>query len=319
MYIGALSDFFYKPKDFLINLPKFKQRQEFSYLNINNRIFRINNITGSITLMNNPKYQHLTKSDKSYKNKAEYKSRNSGMNFTMSNTSKTKETKITDYSNRTMDNTTIKNNELKKIINNHRTKIKKIPILDLINTTKIKSIKYVERAFKNQIFPYYNKTPKKLKKPEIIFGQKINNETIPNKKRINHFITNDKNDKNEKNSFLTIYKQHYNNINNEGNNNKIYFEEKNDNLMMKAFKNQILKERVVKDLKKKYQFYDNKKSVAIQIPNLSPKNFEFYNGYTISDIKKGSNNYHKLFFRYLNKHKHEESNENQKKLLTDLE
>ena len=319
MYIGALSDFFYKPKDFLINLPKFKQRQEFSYLNINNRIFRINNITGSITLLNNPKYGHLTKNDKSYKNKAEYKSRNSGMNFTMSNTSKTKETKITDYSNRTMDNTTIKNNELKKIINNHRTKIKKIPILDLINTTKIKSIKYVERAFKNQIFPYYNKTPKKLKKPEIIFGHKINNETIPNKKRINHLITNDKNDKNEKNSFLTIYRQHYNNINNEGNNNKIYFEEKNDNLMMKAFKNQILKERVVKDLKKKYQFYDNKKSVAIQIPNLSPKNFEFYNGYTISGIKKGSNNYHKLFFRYLNKHKHEESNENQKKLLTDLE
>lgn len=328
MYIGTLSDFFYKPKDFFINLPKFKQRQEITYLNINNRIFRINNITGNITLVNTHKKQSITINDKSFKNKAEYKSRNSCL-YTIDNTSKTKETKMSEYANKTINNTTIKNNELNKLRNNniktsYKTKINKIPIFNLINASKtaykinppkIKSIKTVEETFKKQIFPYYNKSPKKMKKPEIIFGQKLKaiNETIPNKKKINQFLTNDKN------SFLTIYKQHYNNINNEGNNNKIYFETKNDNVVMKAFKEQILKEKIVKELKNKFKFFTDRKNEGIQIPNLSPRNFEFYNGYSMSDSKRGGNNYHKLFFKYINKHKNEERNENCKKIMTDLE
>ena len=322
MYIGTLSDFFYKPKDFLLNLPKFKQRQEITYLNINNRIFRINNITGNITLVNNPKYQYLTITSKSLKEKQEYKSRNSAFNYTMNNTSKTKETKTNDYTNRTLDNTSIKNKEIKKPKKLLKTKIKKIPILNLINATKtshkinmpkIKSIRYVEETFKKQIFPYYNKIPKKIKKPEIIFGQKLINETIPNKKKINQLTSNDKN------VFLTIYRQHFNNINNDGNNNRIYFEEKNDNYIMKTFKEQIFKEKIMKELKNQFKFYENKKNEAIQINNLSPKNFEFYNGYTVFDDIKERNNYQKSFFRYVNKHKFEENNENHNKILNDFD
>lgn len=318
MYVGTLSDFFYKPKDFLLNLPKFKQKQEITYLSMNNRIFKINNITGNITLVNNSKNQNLSLNEKSSKEKPENKSRNSNIDFLMNNTSKTKETKFNDYSNRTLDNTSLKKNHKKKPKNLFKSKIKKIPILNLINATKtsdkittpkIKSIKYVEENFKKQIFPYYNKTPKKLTKPEIFFGQKIINETIPNKKKINQLISKDKN------AFLTIYRQHYNNINNEGNNNRIYFEEKNDNCIMKAFKEQILKEKLMKELKSQFKFYENKKNEAVQIPNLSLKNFEFYNGYNISDNKKERNNYQKSFFRYVNKHKFEENNANKDKIL----
>ena len=78
---------------------------------------------------------------------------------------------------------------------------------------------------------------------------------------------------------------------------------------MKAFKEQILKEKVEKELKSKFKFYNGGKEHVLKIPNLSPKNFEFYDRYSISDTKREGNNYHKLFFRYVNKHKFEESQE----------
>ena len=325
MYVGALSDFFYKPKDFLINLPKFKHKQneEVTHLNIKNRIFRVNNKTGSILLIGNSKEHPLTIFENAI---MDNKSRNDNLDnkyLTMNSTSRTKESKNLDHANKTINNTSFKNNEMKNLFKNDITikktknknkfKIKKIPILNIINLQKtpypqkipkIKSIKSVEETFKKQIiFPYYNKTPKKIKKPNIVFGQKINNEFIPNKKRIN----NDINFKKEKNSFLTIYRHHFININNEGNNDKIYYETKNDNLLMKTFKEQILKEKVEKDLKKKFRFFigDNDESNRIKIPILSHNNFEFYNGYSNSDSKRGSN-YNKLFFRYIRKHKMKE-------------
>ena len=317
MYVGSLADFFYKPKKFVLNLPKYKQRQEITYLNINNRIFRINNITGNITLVTNIKEQPLTINEKSLKNKNKLneltfnKSRNNNnIHNTINNISKAHETEIKEYANRTINNALNKTDEI--IIN--KNKIYNLKNLSKtsykINSRKIKSIKSVEETFKNQIIPYFNKPPKKIVKPNIVFGQKIYCETIPNKNHINKFK--------EKNLFLTIYKQHYNNINYEGNNDKIYFETKNDNLIMKAFKEQILKEKIEKELKNKFKFYPGFNNNKIKMPHLSHKNFDFYNGYSISDNKRGSSNYHKIFFRNINKHKYEESLEDKNKI-SDLE
>ena len=306
MYVGSLSDFFYKPKNFVLNLPKYKQKQEITYLNINNRIFRINNITGNITLVTNTKENQLTLNEKSFKNKNKFKKlsldksrNNNNLYNTMNTTSKTRETEIKEYANRTINNALNKNNDL--IINKNK-------LFNLINASKtsykitsrkIKSIKTVEETFKNQIFPYFNKPPKKIIKPNIAFGHKIYNETIPNKCHINKY--------NDKNLFLTIYKQHFNNINYDGNNDKIYFETKNDNLIMKAFKEQILKEKIEKELKNKFKFYLGIKNNKTKMPHLTHKNFDFYNGYSISDTKRGNSNYHKIFFRNVNKHKYQES------------
>jgi len=315
--VGSLSDFFYKPKNFVLNLPKYKQKQEITYLNINNRIFRINNITGNITLVTNTKENQLTINEKSLKNKNKFKKlsldksrNNNNLYNTMNTTSKTRETEIKEYANRTINNALNKNNEL--IINKNKifNLIKASKTSYKITSRKIKSIKTVEETFKNQIFPYFNKPPKKIIKPNIAFGHKIYNETIPNKCHINKY--------NDKNLFLTIYKQHFNNINYDGNNDKIYFETKNDNLIMKAFKEQILKEKIEKELKNKFKFYLGIKNNKIKMPHLTHKNFDFFNGYSISDTKRGNSNYHKIFFRNINKHKYQESLEDKNKI-SDIE
>lgn len=324
MYVGSLSDFFYKPKDFLLNLPKYKQRQEVTFLNINNRIFRINNVTGNINLISNSKEHNLTINNKFFNNKNSIntlrynKSRNNdNVYFTMNNTSKTKNTGLTDYVNKTLNNEMNKTHKLKFSDKTYKNKIRKIPLLSLINAyktsyniraSKIKSIKSVEETFKKNIFPYYNKSPKKFIKPKIVFGQKLHYETIPNKN------SRSKNLLQENNSFLTIYKQHYNNITNDGNNDKIYFETKNDDMIMKAFKEQILKERVEKELKNKFKFFIKYKNNIVKIPKLSHKNFDFYKGYSVSDSKRGNSNYHKLFFRNINRNKFEEKLEKPEKL-----
>ena len=105
---------------------------------------------------------------------------------------------------------------------------------------------------------------------------------------------------------MTLYKQHLNNMKFEGKNDKIYFEEKSDSCIMKAFKEQILKEKVKKELKNKFRFYTRNYNDKLNVPILSPNNFDFYNGYSISDTRRESNNYQKIFFRYINKHKFEE-------------
>lgn len=59
MYVGTLIDFFYKPKKLVETLPKHKNKRGYMYLNINNRIFRINNLTGEINLIVNNKKNNL--------------------------------------------------------------------------------------------------------------------------------------------------------------------------------------------------------------------------------------------------------------------
>lgn len=50
MYVGTVYDFFYKPKDWIFQQPKFSQKQDKTYININGRIFRVNELTGEMTL-----------------------------------------------------------------------------------------------------------------------------------------------------------------------------------------------------------------------------------------------------------------------------
>ena len=50
MYVGTVYDFFYKPKNWIFQQPKFNQKEEKTYININGRIFRVNELTGEMTL-----------------------------------------------------------------------------------------------------------------------------------------------------------------------------------------------------------------------------------------------------------------------------
>ena len=317
MHVGALSDFFYKPKKFIMNIPKYKERHDITYLNVHNKIFRINNLTWTINLLNKPSQNNLTTKKENSKNNQKpiqfenkkIRDNSRSKNFTNDDSTKGKNTGIKDYTNKALTDRTIRLTNLKK---NHKKKIKKLSSLGLIDSyktskyikpPKIRSIKIVEETFKKNITPYHNKSKKNHKKTsKIAFGEKIYYETLPNKIRSNphpNFVQ-------KKNSFLTIYKQHFNNLTNVGNNDKIYFENKDDDVITKLFKEQILKEKVEKDLKNKFKFYVGEKIQPLKIPKLSPKNFEFYNGYSVSDRKRGNSTYHKLFLKYVNKHKYEE-------------
>ena len=50
MYVGTVYDFFYKPKNWIFQQPKFNQKQDNTYINVNGRIFRVNELTGEMTL-----------------------------------------------------------------------------------------------------------------------------------------------------------------------------------------------------------------------------------------------------------------------------
>ena len=50
MYVGTVYDFFYKPKNWIFQQPKFNQKKDNAYININGRIFSVNELTGEMTL-----------------------------------------------------------------------------------------------------------------------------------------------------------------------------------------------------------------------------------------------------------------------------
>ena len=107
-------------------------------------------------------------------------------------------------------------------------------------------------------------------------------------------------------------KQHYNNISGEGLiNDKIYYKTKYDNNIIKSFKDQLFKDKVINGLKKKYNFYKDKNVKEIKVPIITHQNYCFYKGYSFSD-KRREPIHHKLFFNYLKKDKIKEKEEFEK-------
>lgn len=107
-------------------------------------------------------------------------------------------------------------------------------------------------------------------------------------------------------------RQHHNNISGEGKrNDKIYYKEKDDNVIIKNFRDQLFKDKIINDLKKKYQFFNDKNSKEIKVPNINYQNYCFYKGYIFSDNKREPI-HHKLFYEYLNKDKLKEKEEFEK-------
>ena len=291
MYVGTLIDFFYKSKKWVETLPKHKNKRGYMYLNINNRIFRINNLTGEINLIVNNKKNNLITN---INNKNKIISRNhNNIYFRTDNSSKSQDTELNEYTNRTLNRTTINK---KNKINNLKTNFFRKTISN-IKESRIRTKQKIEKDFKKNIFPYFKKPPIKYSKPKIAFGKKMDTE-ISKKRKIN--LKN-----NEKNSFMTIYKQHMNNMLSEGKNDKIYFPTKEDNIIMKSFREQILKEKVNKELSNKFKFFLSNNNILSKVPNLSPINFEFYSGYSISDNNRERN----IFFRNIYKRKKQEKTE----------
>lgn len=102
MYVGTVYDFFYKPKNWIFQQPKFDQKQDKAYININGRIYRINELNGEMILCNTlPKKINFAKSEKQKKIKLKNK-------LNINSITKGKDKDDENYSNNYMNSENIK-------------------------------------------------------------------------------------------------------------------------------------------------------------------------------------------------------------------
>ena len=367
MYVGTVYDFFYKPKNWIFQQPKFDQKQDKAYINLNGRVYRINELNGEMILCNTvPKKINFPKSEKpkkiKLKNKLNINSitkekdkddenyNNNCMNSENIKSISARDTKFKDFllkspaltdiksdknkntitsdNNSTLQNENLgknqTNNNIKYIIPKNNNNIIKYNHFNnksneqIINSnnlaTNLNSLKNSifqnsiknDKLFGNKTILYFNKTNKKYFKPKIAFGQKILKSLSVNDKKVH-------NKKNKANLLYLIHKQHNNNITGEGRiNEKIYDKENGDNLIFKAYKDQIFKEKIEIGLKKKYKFFEDNNG-DLKVPLITHQNFCFYRGYSFSDNRRTPID-HKLFFNYIKKDKLKEQKESENKI-----
>lgn len=342
MYVGDLSDFFYKPKSWIFQQPKFNQKIDNSYINHNGKIFKINELTGEIKKqISFPKIKKKSK----IKPKSNIIKKNIYKNSSNNNNYRTisvRNPKFKDFYKQSPDNIIIKKPGINNTVNlqkNNSIQIKKINKNDYLNinitptdnnakySSKNKTLEPIfsktDHLSENQksnhtinilqnqriFIPFFNKTHKKYFKPPIAFGKKITKKFSLGDK-IKNKISNKPTEK--RNLLYLLHKQHNNNLFNEGKiDEKIYERDKDDNVIFKTYRDQIFKEKIVHGLKKKYKFYeDNDKE--LKTPLIHYYNYNFYRGYSFSD-KNRIPIHHKLFFKYINidklKQKEEKKNE----------
>lgn len=358
MYVGSLNDFFYKPKDWLLQQPKLDIKKNKEYININGTIFKFNELTGEMVLCSTiPKTINFRKGQKESNKLKKFKSNNNiHINKTINENPKNYFT-ITDnpLSSPTVNNKKNKdyfnqspNSVDKEIaINNHTISIEKeVPIhnkylktsynMKHINITPSNNIKCLSKnkSLQSNLYSkynlssksnskknfklhhyitnesnkedktslYFNRNSKKYFKPSIAFGQKILKPLSTEK-------NNNKKYKINKNTLYLMYRQHNNNITGEGTeNNNIYERKNDDDVIFKAYRDQIFKEKISNVLKRKYKFYDDNNNVNLKVPHITHKNYNFYRGYSFSD-KRRVPIHHKLFFQYIEKYKSKEKEE----------
>ncbi len=343
MYVGPIYDFFYKPKEWLLQQPKFEQKNK-NYININGRIFKFNELTGEMVLCNKipkqinfPKDSNKLKKHKSKKklhfnvnnhgnhsnkfltknnilspNKTNYKelsSKTHNSNEKESKLDNNKKFLTTSYNNKKKFTEPIRINNNKNVFNNKSVETNiysKIFNISNSNTNSLKVIKQYnsiqnESNKESKTILYFNKKNRKYLKPSIAFGHKILKPLSTEKNDIKK-IKSKKQFKNinNQNILYLMYMQHNNNLTGEGTmNDKIYENNNDDNFIFKSFRDQIFKERIANNLKKKYNFYEDENEAGLKVPHLTHKNFNFYRGYSFSDKRARVPIHQKLFFQYL--------------------
>ena len=362
MYAGTVSNFFYKPKDWIEQQPLFVEKDKnITFLNMSGKVLKFNDTNGEtvlneegkkdhkpILILNkynrlntinrpnfyrikrkiiNQNYTHFISKNDNHISLSErkYLSQENGQNKELFN----------DIYFNNMDNSHSIQNEYSKTIDNNRFRdymesndfknSPKVNSFDSLiysnlynlstNSNSLKASKEQDILKKNndkycKTILYFNKTSKKYFKPFIAFGHKIPRSLmIKNNKK----VINTKQDFSNNRLFL-LDRQHHNNMLADGDiNDKIYDNVNDNNIIIKTFKDQILKDKIKNKFQKEFHFYDNEKSKGLKVPTITYKNYEFYKGYTFSDKKKDPI-HHRLFFNYINKQKMNEKKEVEKYL-----
>ena len=353
MYVGPIYDFFYKPKEWLLQQPKFDQKNS-NYININGRIFKFNQLTGEMVLCNKIPKEINTLKDS---NKLQKRKSNTSVHFNINNhenqsnkfftknnklfPNNTNNKELSDQTHNSIDKESKldNNNKFLKTSHSNKKKLRQPTRINNIkhlsndkskelniysktldvsnsNTNSIKEIRQYnsilnESNKKKKTIPYYIKKARKNFKPIIAFGHKISKPLLTENNIVNY-----KNKskifkkKNYQNTLYLMFRQHNNNITGEGTtNDKIYEKNYDDNIVFKAFRDQIYKERIANSLKKKYNFYEDDNEPELKVPHIPHKNFNFYRGYSFSDKRNRVPIHQKLFFKYINKNRPKEKDD----------
>jgi hypothetical protein len=362
MYAGTVSNFFYKPKDWITKQPLFVQKDKnITFLNMSGKVLKFNDTNGKTILneegqkdhkptlilnkynrlntINRPNFYRI-KRNLINQNYTHFISKNdnhislSERKYMNQQNGRSKELFNDIYFNN-MDNNHSIQNEYSKTIDNNRfrdymesndfkssPKVNSFDSLIYSNLFNLSTNSNTLKASKEQeilkkdndryckTILYFNKTNKKHFKPFIAFGHKMPRSlNVKNNKK----AINTKQDF-SKNSLFLLYRQHHNNMLLDGDiNDKIYDNANDNNIIIKTFKDQILKDKIKNKFQKEFHFYDNKKSKGLKVPTITYKNYEFYKGYTFSNKRKEPI-HHKLFFNYINKQKMNEKKEVEKYL-----
>ena len=324
MYAGTVSNFFYKPKDWIEQQPLFVEKDKnITFLNMSGKVLKFNDTNGEtvlneegkkdhkpILILNkynrlntinrpnfyrikrkiiNQNYTHFISKNDNHISLSErkYLSQENGQNKELFN----------DIYFNNMDNSHSIQNEYSKTIDNNRFRdymesndfknSPKVNSFDSLiysnlynlstNSNSLKASKEQDILKKNndkycKTILYFNKTSKKYFKPFIAFGHKIPRSLmIKNNKK----VINTKQDFSNNRLFL-LDRQHHNNMLADGDiNDKIYDNVNDNNIIIKTFKDQILKDKIKNKFQKEFHFYDNDKAKGLKVPTITYKIMNF--------------------------------------------
>ena len=284
MYVGSVSDFFFKNKDWLISLPKITNENKFQLVKMGNKFFQLNIYTGVLQEMNqNNNLNNCENSLNAKRSKTQEKAKKerissktyTNMKFSMKNQKEESDMLPKNTQDKDEKDNPIEK-KLKKGLTHKRNKSSNI------NNDFCLTSKYFLRNKKNK-----NKSQNSV--VDLYLNQKYISMNGIKKVKSRNFITcdNSKKFKLKSNDFKSTFipktrskKIIINGINDNMPEN-IYFPEENkyeinkeDNEITINIKNELFKDKMFKILQKQYNFYNdykNKNDIFANIPKLKLK------------------------------------------------
>ena len=284
MYVGSVSDFFFKNKDWLISLPKITNENKFQVVKMGNKFFQLNIYTGDLQEMNqNNNLNNCENSLNAKRSKTQEKTKKekfssktyTNMKFSMKNQKEENDMLPKNTQDKDENDIPIEK-KLKKNLAHKRNKSSNI------NNDFCLTSKYFLRNKKNK-----NKSQNSI--ANLYLNQKYISINSIKKGKSRNYLTCDNSKKFKlkgsefKSTFIPKIKSKKIIINgiNDNMSENIYFPEDNkyeinkeDNEITTNVKNELFKDKMFRILQKQYNFYydcKNKNDIFANIPKLKLK------------------------------------------------
>ena len=277
MYLGNVSDFFYKNKLWLVNQPKITNENKYHYFEIGGKIFQLDIFYGFIN--------EIDKNDKTYIFRKSLKAKRSNTHGNLKiDTIKTNKYKNLKFYIKNKKEKDINFSKSNKIIDKSSEKNKKAQSFKKYKSSNINHNFTLSRQ-------YFFRNENTNKEFANLYLNKKYLLTLDVKKYIknknnfkkNNFLTLDNNQVSHKIRRESIPFFNINNketIHSNDDQDNIFINEdmctieKGDNGLVKSVKDEIFKDRMFKILQKKYNFYNDNTNNSLNIPKLNLRTAE---------------------------------------------